>query len=72
MNSRCSSMLNYHHLIAKLSDEDIRKILDKHFKEEKSKKTRNDTIVLGTNITKTKNKKNSRKLLSRFFDCFSH
>ena len=72
MNSRCSSMLNYHHLIAKLSDEDIRKILDKHFKEEKSRKTRNDTIVLGTNITKTKNKKNSRKLLSRFFDCFSH
>lgn len=70
MNSRCSSMLNYHHLIAKLSDEDIRKILDKHFKEEKSRKNSNDKIILGKKITK--NKKNSRKLLSRFFDCFSH
>lgn len=74
MSRSRTSTFNYHHLIAKLSDEDIRKILDKHFNEEEDRRNvinTDDTIVLGRKITKTKNKKNdNNKSIFRFFKCF--
>ena len=77
MSRTRASTFNYHHLIATLSDEDIRKILDKHFKEDEDRRNvvnTDDTIVLGRKITKTKNKKNNNntknKSIFRFFTCF--
>tara|TARA_B100000925_G_C21978554_1_gene461241 strand:+ start:1401 stop:1613 length:213 start_codon:yes stop_codon:yes gene_type:complete len=46
LNRPRSSIINYHHLISKLSDEDIRTILEKNFKEENTNKSKNKNSAI--------------------------